>query len=461
MAPTLHSLTLESLLDSFRQVASALPDARRGSNCRYSMADAACSALSPFFMQDPSFLAFQRRMQDAEARSNCQFLFGIERIPSDNCIRSLLDGCPTDAFDALFPACLETLADNGALAPFLRLDNRLLIALDGIEFSKSYKIHCKHCSTRHVGKAKTPQYFHSMVCPRRRRRRPRSRHPPHARFHPASARPRRPQHRADRPAPETGLRAQRRQALDPQAPQGLSPPTGRSCSATTSTTATPSASSSSTHGGDFLFVCKPDSHKCLYDFLHPALYHSTGWLRVRNARQHIEFHRYRWQTGVPVRDGADAVTGTWIEFTIRRKTSGGKGLKQTYYNTFFTSLEVTDDNVAAIARAGRSRWKIENENFNCLSRHGYNLKHNFGHGSDGLANLLAVINLLAFAFHSVLDCLQGLWRQLRELLVTRRDFFENLRVAARLFVFPHWTALLETLLKQRPPPALARGPTRA
>ena len=104
---------------------------------------------------------------------------------------------------------------------------------------------------------------------------------------------------------------------------------------------------------------------------------------------------------------------------------------------------------------------VENESFNCLSRQGYHLKHNFGHGSDGLANLLAVINLLAFAFHSVLDSLRGQWRQLRDLLVTRRDFFENLHVATRLFVFPHWTALLETLLKKRPPPALARGPTRA
>ncbi len=162
------------------------------------------------------------------------------------------------------------------------------------------------------------------------------------------------------------------------------------------------------HDGDFLFGCKPDSHKCLYDFLHPSLYHSSGWLPVRNARQHIECHRYRWQCGVPVRDGADAVTGTWIEFTIRRKTPDGKDWQQTCFNTFFTSLEVTDDNVAAIARAGRARCKIENENCNCLARLGYNLKHNFGHGSHGLANLLAVINLLAFAFHSVLDSLRGL-----------------------------------------------------
>ena len=99
MAATLNSLTLDSLLASFRQAASALPDARRGSNKRYSLTNAASCALAPFFMQDPSFLAFQRRMQDQEARSNCQSLFGIERIPTDNCIRYLLDDCPSDAFE--------------------------------------------------------------------------------------------------------------------------------------------------------------------------------------------------------------------------------------------------------------------------------------------------------------------------------------------------------------------------
>ena len=161
MAPTLNTLTLDSLLSSFRAAASALPDPRPGSNKRYSLTDAASCALAPFFLQDPSFLAFQRRMQDEEARSNCQSLFGIERIPTDNCIRNLLDGCPADACNPLFPACLDTLAEHGALAPF----QRLLIALDGIEFHNSYKIHCDRCCTRHVGQAKTPQYFHSLVCP--------------------------------------------------------------------------------------------------------------------------------------------------------------------------------------------------------------------------------------------------------------------------------------------------------
>ena len=460
MAPTLHALTLDSLLDSFREVASTLPDSRTGSNTQYSVADAAACALAPFFFQDPSFLAFQRRMEEEEARSNCQSLFGINKTPCDNSIRSLLDGCPSDAFNALFPRCLETLAQHDALDPFLRLDGRLLVALDGIEFHKSYKIKCDSCSTRHVGKAKTPQYFHSMVCPAVVA-------DGHNRVIPLMAEFIQPQH--DPAAGDTDLSGSRQKQdcernaakrwisnclpdLDPYRPVLLGDDI-YCCN--------PICELLRKHRADFIFVCLPSSHKCLYDGLHESLFHSSGWLPVRNARQHLTYHRYRWQSGVPVRDGADAVSGTWIEFTIRRKTPDGQGWKQTYYNTFFTSLEVTADNVASIARAGRARWKIENETYNCLSRQGYHLKHNFGHGSEGLANLLVVLNLLAFAFHSVLDSLSGVWQQARTKLVTRRDFFRDLQTLTKYLYFPHWTALLETLLKKRPVSALARGPTRA
>ena len=460
MAPTLDSPTLDSLLASFRQAASALPDPRHGRNKQYSVADAAACALAPFFLQDPSFLAFQRRMQDQEQRSNCQTLFGIGRIPTDDCIRSLLDGCPSDAFDALFPACLDTLAQHGALDPFLRLDGRLLIALDGIEFHKSYKIHCDCCSTRHVGKARTPQYFHSMVCPVVVA-------DGHNRVIPLMPEFVQPQH--DPAAQDTALTGQRhKQDCERNAAKRWICLYFRLLAAYRPVLlgddiycCHPLCRLVLDHGGDFLFVCKPASHKCLQDFLHESLYHSTGWQRVRNAKGHITFHRHRWQTGVPVRDGADAVTGTWIEFTIRRKTPDGTGWKQTYYNSFFTSLDVTPDTVAEIARAGRARWKIENKSFNCLSRQGDHPRHNFGHGSDGLANLLAVINLLAFAVHSVLDSQRGLWRQARDRLGPRYAFFEELRVVTKFFYFPDWTALFETMLKQRPPPALSRGPTRA
>jgi murein DD-endopeptidase MepM/ murein hydrolase activator NlpD len=56
--------------------------------------------------------------------------------------------------------------------------------------------------------------------------------------------------------------------------------------------------------------------------------------------------------------------------------------------------------VEEIVKAGRSRWKVENEGNNVLKNHGYNLEHNFGHGQN---HLLLSLNLLAFLFNTVLD----------------------------------------------------------
>ena len=305
-------------------------------------------------------LAFQRRMQDQEARSNCQSLFGMRKIPCDNTIRSRLDGCPRDACNALFPHCLDTLAQHDAPDPFPRLDDRLLIALVGIEFHNSCNIKCDHCSTRHLGKAKTPQDFHSML-------RPAVAAAGHNRGIPFIPEFIQPRH--DPAAGHADLSGQRRKQdcernaakrwiasylhdSDPCRPVPLGDDI---CCCN------PICRLLKKQGADLLCVCLPSSRKCLCDGLHPALPHSSGWLPVRNAKQHLTSHRCRWQRGAPVRDGADAGTGTWIESTIRHNGSDGQGWQQTYCNTFLTSLKVTADNVAAIARAGRARRKVENE----------------------------------------------------------------------------------------------------
>ena len=91
----------------------------------------------------------------------------------------------------------------------------------------------------------------------------------------------------------------------------------------------------------------------MYELLHDDFIHSSGWIKTRNRHQRVELQRFRWMNGLPVRDGDDAVQGAWVEFAIERNG------ERTYTNTFCTSLEVTADNVADIARAGRARWKIE------------------------------------------------------------------------------------------------------
>ena len=197
-------------------------------------------------------------------------------------------------------------------------------------------------------------------------------------------------------------------------------------------------------GADFLLICKPSSHKRFYELLHDDFLQSSGWIRTRNHKRQVELQRYRWMHGLPVRDSDDAVPGTWIEFPIQRQG------KRTYSNTFCTSLEVTADNLAAIARLGRARWKIEHEGFNCLARHGYNFKRNFGHGCRGLGQ--PACHAEAVRLPRCTRC----WTACRACggkAATKparaAPSSSTLRVLAKRFWFPNWTQLLLTILGQR------------
>lgn len=60
------------------------------------------------------------------------------------------------------------------------------------------------------------------------------------------------------------------------------------------------------------------------------------------------------------------------------------------------SLTTSKKMTEKIARAGRARWRIENETFNTLKNQGYNFDHNFGHGNKNLCTILAYLMFIAF-----------------------------------------------------------------
>src|SRR4051795_3503401 len=152
---------LESLLAGVRSACATFPDKRHG-NVTYSMADIGLSALSLFFMQSESFLAHQRALEEGQKTSNCQSLFGMTAVPTDNHIRAMLDPVHPSHLQPAFDQSLETLRRHGGLRAFQRLDGRVLIALDGTEYFCSQKLGCPQCLTRQRGNGKTENY-HAML----------------------------------------------------------------------------------------------------------------------------------------------------------------------------------------------------------------------------------------------------------------------------------------------------------
>ena len=90
------------------------------------MADIGMAAFAVFFPQSPSFLSAQKQIETRQGRSNAKTLFGIDQLPSDNHIRSMLDGVPPEHFDAMFYHVIDHLEQQDALDPLRRLNGRML-----------------------------------------------------------------------------------------------------------------------------------------------------------------------------------------------------------------------------------------------------------------------------------------------------------------------------------------------
>jgi hypothetical protein len=417
---------LPSLLEELKAVCGRFPDAREGRIGNIEMADFGLSAFSMFFMQSASFLSFQRTLDKGHGRSNCQTLFGMKKIPSDNYIRDHLDPVEPSHLQPLFGR-VETLFEQepGLKKTLTRLGGRTLIAWDGTEYFNSYKIKCPQCLTRKRNNGET-ECYHTMLSA--------------TVVAPGVTRviPLMPEFIAKQDGAEKqdcernaakrwfSQHAARVKTLNPIY-------LGDDLFA-----CQPIAEMIRDHGDDFIFTCKDTSHKALYDFTDGA--HKEQHEEKVRKRNKTDIFRYRWIENVPIRDGKDAMLVNWVGFQIL----DAKG-KVKYSMAWITSLPISKRTVAEIVSCGRARWKIENENFNVLKNHGYELAHNFGHGKQFLAMTMAAFNLLAFAWHSILDLLDPPWQAAREAAGKRTSFFHSIVSLTTYLIFPDWPTFLKSL----------------
>jgi hypothetical protein len=92
--------------------------------------------------------------------------------------------------------------------------------------------------------------------------------------------------------------------------------------------------------------------------------------------------------------------------------------------------------VEKVMRAGRGRWKIENETFNTLKNQGYHFEHNYGHGTQHLATVLALLMMLAFLVDQIQQRCSQVFCQVWRGLGTKAKGWELRRSLFRVLKFP-------------------------
>ena len=420
--------TLIHLLDS---ALSDFPDIRTGTNNQYAVRDAALSAFSVFFTQSPSFLAYQRSMQQNKGNNNGRTLFGIDKIPCDNQIRALLDPVPADCVSPVFDQTLRMMQETHAVEEFRSFNNDLLVALDGTWFFSSKKIHCPTCSTKEHRDG-TTTYYHNAVLPV-------VVVPGSSRVIPLAPEFIRPQDGKEKQDCEN--KAGKRWINGKGAEySGL----GITLLGDDLYAKQPVCLEVLKRNFNFIFVCKPSSHNYLAGWLDEAdpeedlhEFSVTQW----TGKKHLSY-TYQYANGVPLRDSKDALAVSWAQLTITNERGD-----VTFRNSFVSNHTITRENVEAVIQAGRTRWKIENENNNTLKTKGYHFEHNFGHGEKNLAETLLSLNLLSFLFHTVLEIFDKKYRLVRETLPRRKDFFNDIRALTRYICFDSWKQLLDFMIR--------------
>jgi len=162
-------LSQPGMIKGVTAVFTTMTDPRKGKNSRYTFTTVALTAFGGFFLQSPSFLSFQRMMQEKTGRNNAKNLFGVDPIPSDDQIRYVLDLVTEEHLLLLYDFFFMLLAAfeaAGHVKDFRikELGNALLVAYDGTDHFSSSTLHCPACRVKTYEDG-SKIYSHGMINP--------------------------------------------------------------------------------------------------------------------------------------------------------------------------------------------------------------------------------------------------------------------------------------------------------
>lgn len=427
-------LSADALFKRLRTRFDQVPDVRSGT-VGISMGDALMSAFAMFSLKDPSLLAFDQRRRDPS--NNLRTVYGIERVPCDSQMRAILDPVEPAHMRPMFRDVFRCLQRGKALEDFVYLDGHYLVSLDGTGYFSSATIQCSSCLVKHHRNGSdtySHQLLGAVVV-----------HPDRKEVIPLAPEPIIKadgdiKNDCERNAARRWLKRFRQE--HPHLPI-IVVEDGLAANA-------PHLRDLREANARFIIGVKAGDHAFLFNHLHEAdAAGRTQTLTTVDATTGILRH-YRFHRDAPLNESNPDMLVNVLEYweihparIVKKVQRVGKVL----YFSWITGFVLTPDNVYAIMRGGRARWKVENETFNTLKNQGYNLEHNYGHGNQNLSVVLALLMMLAFLVdQSQQACcpwFQAAWKKRG----TKCSLWELIRIYFKAYLFDSMTALLEAIVR--------------
>ena len=416
---------------------------------RASLADNLMAALAMFMFKYPSMLSFDRDVRNGKDGSalirNLRNLYGLSHVPCDTSMRERLDPVDPKELRPAFKKVFSALQRGNGLRGMESIDGHCLISIDGTEFFSSRSVSCVNCCVRNRRDG-GEEHFHQMVC--------------------ASLVGTETGASFPLVMPEMVLRADgsSKNDCEQNALMRLLPELRREHPHLRMAVLLDGLHSKAPQvrklrelGMNFIIGAKGKDHVVL----HGQLETDGESHEIRDPDGTV--HSFRWRNGAELNDSnRDILVNvlSYSQFTPEhsvRKAGGRRRIvkAKTIPFSWITDFEIDRATLVPLMRAGRARWRVENEVFNTLKNQGFDLSHSFGHGHRNLCSVLAILMMLAFLIDQVQERCCRVFQAAKAEAVSRTTLWRRMR--SFLFV-AHLTGWEELMLRlagehpARPPP---------
>ena len=396
---------------------------------KFSWQDCMMSGLAIFGLKFPSLLQFDKRKDHGVIRRNLRNLYHVRKAPSDTQVRKRLDLLSPSNFRSAFTKIFALLQRGKMLVHFLYFGKYYLISMDGTGQFSSHKVHCENCCEKHHRSGEIT-YYHQMLGAA-------IVHPDEKVVIPLA------------PEPIVNGDGSTKNDCERNAAKRLLKDFRREHPHLKAIILEDALASNYPHLSlldeldlEYIIGVKPGDHKYLFDWIKEAKGHE-----VEQNRDGVK-HRFNSYKKVPLNDEHFDYRVNVLEYCEEKPN----GKKQHF--SWVTNFEITDKNVYELMRAGRARWKIENETFNTLKNQGYELEHNYGHGEKNLCTNMMMLMMLAFLIDQVQWLCCKTTQKIKKKLGPWYAFHEEIRSMFRTIVWDNWGQMIEFIFdpETHPPP---------
>jgi len=426
-------LSAPSLLQAVRESFKTIPEHRRRQP-EIPLADALMSGLAMFSLKYPSLLKFDEAYADEQTlRHNLTSLYGVERAPCDTQLRAIADPVEPEQLRGAFRTLHQQVQRGKGLEAYEYWNGHYLVSVDGTGHYASSAVHCPDCCEKISG-GKT-SYYHQLLGAV-------IVHP-----HLKTVLPLMPEAitRQDGNGKNDCERSAAKRLL-----KGIREDFPKRKLIVVED----SLSSNGPHieclqslGFRYILGVKVGDHQALFEEVDRQVAQGMCQEYSLIDSDGVE-HGYRWINGVCLNKTYSQLKVNFLEYW---EIKDGKERNWSWV----TDIPLNPQTVETVMRGGRARWKVENETFNTLKNQGYGLEHNYGHGQQHLATVLAMLMMLAFLIDQIQEHSCRVFQAARARFRSRTSLWERMRAFFTDFRIPDWATLWQAIIQKQVGPVLS------